>query len=382
MSLSRRKTLALIGGGTIAAASGALGFHVTRPLQTALAPWSAAGNYDDPRSWALSHAILAPNPHNRQPWLVDLREEGVVTLYVDTEKLLPHTDPFNRQITVGLGCFLEVMRLAAAEQGYGVDLQLFPDGSNDEALDTRPVARAVFTPDTATADPLFAQVLHRRTWKDPFDTARTVPTDAMTALHFAAIHGGRVATTNDPKDVMVLREVTRAALIAEIDTPHTFKESVDLFRIGRREVDATPDGIDFTGPVFETLATFGLMTREGSLDTSSTMFEQGKTAVLENCDTAMAHLWLTTDGNDRATQIRAGQDWVRINLAATELGLGIHPLSQALQEYPEVAEHYARIHAKLAEPGQTVQMLARLGYGPTPPESPRWPLEAKITHDV
>ena len=30
----------------------------------------------------------------------------------------------------------------------------------------------------------------------------------------------------------------------EIETPRTYKESVDLFRIGRAEVDANPDGID------------------------------------------------------------------------------------------------------------------------------------------
>ena len=378
MTLTRRKTIALIGGGTIAAATGATAFTATRPLQTALKPWDLAGTYGDIRKDALSYAILAPNPHNRQPWMVDLREDGVVTLYVDTDRLLPHTDPVNRQITVGMGCFLELMRMAAAESGYGVDLTLFPDGSDAEALDTRPVARAVFTEGHGTPDPLFAHVMTRRSLKDPFDTSRPVDPALLPDLTAAAIHGGQATATVDPDDVADMRAITSAALLIEIDTPHTFKESVDLFRIGRREVDANPDGIDFTGPMFETLSMFGLMTREGTLDTSSTMFAQGKAAVLENAETAMGHLWLTTDGNTRSDQIRAGQDWVRINLAATGLGLGLQPLSQALQEYPEVAEAYAQVHARLAQPGQTVQMLARLGYGTPPARSPRWPLEAKI----
>jgi hypothetical protein len=56
------------------------------------------------------------------------REAGVVTLYVDTAKLLPHTDPFNRQITIGLGCFLELMRMAASHDGQRVTDHAFPGG--------------------------------------------------------------------------------------------------------------------------------------------------------------------------------------------------------------------------------------------------------------
>ena len=130
--------------------------------------------------------------------------------------------------------------------------------------------------------------------------------------------------------------------------------------------------------MFETLGSFGLMTREGMLDTSSMFFEQGKVAVLENTATAMGHLWQVTAGNSRVDQINAGRDWVRLNLAATGVGLSMQPLSQALQEYPEMADHYARIHQMLAREGETVQMLCRLGYGIKVARSPRWPLDAKL----
>ncbi|MEM9756694.1 MAG: twin-arginine translocation pathway signal protein, partial [Pseudomonadota bacterium] len=67
-----------------------------------------------------------------------------------------------------------------------------------------------------------------------------------------------------------------------------------------------------------------------------------------------------------------------VNLAATAEGVGFQPLSQALQEYPEMDALYAQVHAMLAPEGGTVQMLARIGYGPDVPVSPRWPLEAKL----
>ena len=163
MALSRRKTLALIGGGTIAASAG---YFSTRTPTKALAPRAQAGQYDDPRMRHLSYAVLAPNPHNMQPWLVDLRTDCEAMLYVNQDKLLPHTDPFNRQITVGLGCFLELLRMAAAEDGQGLSITPFPDGYDDTALDDRPVARIVWT-GSATPDPLFAEVFNRRSTKEP-----------------------------------------------------------------------------------------------------------------------------------------------------------------------------------------------------------------------
>jgi hypothetical protein len=364
----------------VVSAGAASAFVVTRRPDKALAPWERAGSaYSEPRRRILSYAILAPNPHNRQPWLLDLATPDQVLLYVDTNRLLPHTDPFGRQITIGLGCFLEVMAIAASQQGYRLDVALFPQGSDDRALDTRPIARIRFIAEKAVRpDPLFTQILSRRSLKEPFDLDRPVADDLLAKLAVAAAHGSQIGTANDPDTVAGLRRLTADALALEIDTPRTYKESVDLFRIGKAEIEANPDGIDLGGPLLDSLHALGQISRDQALDRTSTTFSQGRDAVLANTQTAMAHIWLTTTGNDRADQIRAGRDWARINLVATELGLGLQPLSQALQEYPEMAEHYRTAHKLLAPQGGTVQMLGRLGYGAAVGPSPRWPLEAKI----
>lgn len=366
MTLSRRKALTLIGGGSVlaAAAGGAGGFLATRRPDHALAPWETAGDYAENRRFALSYAILAPNPHNRQPWLVELNGEDGLTLYRDKTRELPETDPHARQLTIGLGCFLELMTIAASQRGQTVDLNLFPEGENG------PVANATFR-DGAGADPLFAQVPYRRSCKEPFED-RPLPAEAAREL---AAFGSVIA---EPDDVAALRDLTWGAWMVEAETPRTYRESVELMRFGKAEIEANPDGIDLGGPFLESLMLLGVLTREAQLDPTSTSFEQGVEIYREMLAATPSYVALTTPGNDRVHQIEAGRRWLRLNLTTTALGLSLHPVSQALQEYPEMAEHRARAQSLLAQPGETVQMLGRLGFGPKPAPSPRWPLETRI----
>ncbi len=48
---------------------------------------------NDIRFLVLSYAMLAPNPHNKQPWSIHLKDKLSFDLYVDTKRTLPHTDP-------------------------------------------------------------------------------------------------------------------------------------------------------------------------------------------------------------------------------------------------------------------------------------------------
>nr|MCU0686561.1 hypothetical protein [Polyangiaceae bacterium] len=78
--------------------------------------------------------------------------------------------------------------------------------------------------------------------------------------------------------------------------------------------------------------------------------------------TASAYAWLVSDENTRRAQLEAGRGYVRFNLAAHGAGLGVHPFSQALQEYAAMDETMARLRARLGlGAGQTLQMLVRAG---------------------
>ena len=398
MTLSRRTILAASGTGLALAAAGGV-WRVARTPTTATDPWRLpAPPPADPRLDAFRHAILAPNPHNRQPWIIRLDGTDGATIFCDLDRRLPMTDPFDRQITIGFGCFLELARIAAAERGFQVDEDWFPEGEPQPRLDRRPIARLRFVPDaTVERDPLFAAIPHRHSNKEPFD-GRVPGPDRLRALEAVGAVGGETAwqmvlTEAQPDRVAALRALVVEAILLEMYLPRTHQESVDLMRIGVREVDANPDGIDLSGPSIEAMAGAGLISRATLADPASTAFRQGETMMAESYGSAPAFLTVSTSGNDRMSQLQAGRLYVRANLQATSAGLSMHPMSQALQEYPEMADLAGRMHALALPsqlpgvdapmpPGGRVQMLARIGFGPDTPPSPRWPLETRLAQPL
>ena len=134
---ARRRFIQLIGGGAVLASTVPLAGCGDGMPDVAVRPWFERGDPTDLRRWMLAHALLAPNPHNRQPWLADLRRDGEITLVCDGDRLLPETDPFGRQIVIGCGAFIELAVLAAAERGVAVQVHAFPDGEPRR----RPAAR-------------------------------------------------------------------------------------------------------------------------------------------------------------------------------------------------------------------------------------------------
>lgn len=376
--IGRRAFLGVVGGGVILAA-GAGGWALTRDPADARSAWRNAGARSrDPRERWLSWAILAPNPHNRQPWVADLRVPGEITLLAQLDRRLPHTDPFDRQIVIGLGAFLELMRMAAAEEGVALSIKSFPLGDDPAQLDMRPIARISIAGSSAKPDSLFAFARARRTNRESYDIARPVPASALAAIQQAARPLQAVAAS-DPGKVAQLRDIAWRAMETELRTPATARESIELTRIGKAEIEANPDGISLAGPFLEGLSVAGLLSRDAMADPSSSGFQSMLSAQKPQFDTAMAFFWIATERNDRQAQLEAGRSYLRANLAATRLGVAMQPFSQALQEYPEMAPNFAELEAALAPPrGARVQMFARLGYAAPPPGSPRWPLSSRI----
>jgi hypothetical protein len=203
-----------------------------------------------------------------------------------------------------------------------------------------------------------------------------VPGAALEAFAAASSSPVRFGGTLDAARIGAIRDIAWRSWLIEARTEAAHMESVNLMRFGRDAVAASPDGISIYGPGLDQAVAAGQITREAMLPGRpgySFMVER-YTAIFA---ATPAFVWLTSPAG-RAAQLAAGRDWLRVNLAATGLGLSVQPISQALQEFPEVSGPYAEMHAALAPEGGVVQMLARLGYAAPVPATPRWPVESRI----
>ena len=250
-----------------------------------------------------------------------------------------------------------------------------------DLLEPSAVARVSLVPDAGvTRDPLFGQVLDRRTNKLAYDSARPVDPAQVTALLDAARRRPVLADAvvgPGPRDE--LRRICREANAIEVTTARTYLESARLFRMGPSEIERHRDGIPLNATMVRALDALGLFSRTEVPVRGSSLYARvmDRWAAFE---TGAGFVWIASPADRRAAQIEAGRAFVRMQLAATRLGVGVHPLSQALQEFPEVAAQRAAVHRALGFELDrfTIQMLARIGHAPPTQPAPRRGVEAIV----
>jgi hypothetical protein len=367
----RRAFLGLVGGGAVMAAGLGTTGCASGPPEVALRPWHTATAETELRRFMLAHGLLAPNPHNRQPWIADLREPGRIHLLCDGERLLPETDPFGRQILIGCGAFIEVAVIAAAERGHAVTVTPFPQGAPAARSLPAGTVVATLTPGpagSAARDPLFAAIARRHSAKTAYAEGRPLPAALVSSwVETARRHGLQAGTVTAPEPLAALRRITREAYEIEAVTPATWLESARLMRIGPDAIARHRDGISMSSPMIRVLHATGLFD-------PMEVPQRGQSSLKRVMDhwapyeTGSGFLWVASTGNARSQQLESGRAYVRQHLLATAAGVDMHPLSQALQEFDAMRGPYAAMHRALGlDPSQgTVQMLSRVGYASAP----------------
>jgi hypothetical protein len=369
--MKRRQFMLVLGAGGAAIALSAC---ETMPT-IAIAPWSGPdATESDPRLRALAWAMLAPNPHNLQSWVADIREPGLIKLHVDRQRLLPQTDPPSRQILIGCGAFLELLNMAASHEGWRTDIELFPQGEyGPTGVDERPFAQVRFTRDPAIErDPLFASVRQRRTNRLPYDAKIPEATVLQSLATAAARPGISIATTTAAAKVRRIRDLAIEGYRVEFTTPVTWAESADAVRLGSAAIAAEPSGVAALGTDVWFGRKLGILNPISLRKTDGIAAQRAIKESINAANHTHAWLWLTSHDNSRRSQLESGRTYLRVDLAATALGLAIQPNSQVLQEFEQMDKLYRDFHreVEVAEPAR-VQMLARIGYAARPEPAPR-----------
>ncbi len=367
-----------------------------------LDPWEKDYHqrFDDPRMQVVAHGLLAANSHNMQPWRIELDEVDTTSfrLLTDGERLTPQVDPVARQITISQGTFLEYAVVAAAKLGYGCDIELFPEGEYDldgtpASMAKKPVAEVsvrgdgaapVSAPEpgasatTVSEPPASGAVAEQTTGLDLLYDCLFLPDTVRAAYDDTALTEEQAARltewTPDPSVEIVLLqgaedrdylgELAIQGATVEGGISRINEESNALFRGTEYQKNKYRYGFSLEGQGTKGIGmwfTEGLLALIPSLAKSGDSNERFVKQTTVQVEHTPAYVMILTSDNSRTSQVRAGMAYARMQLTAQSMGLAVQPLSQILEEYPEMEALRGQIHSKYAPDGETIQMLVRVG---------------------
>ncbi len=217
--------------------------QLTDPVGTPAAatrPWppqpQGPGRSASRLAWYAAVARWAPSKHNTQPWLFRITDHGLEFLS-DPTRLLPETDPFQRELVISLGAAVHIACVAARALGYTPQVELIPDGG------TRCVARMVEAGAHAVTEldrDLLAAVAGRRTDRGPLDARTLAPSLPFELQSLASDTGATLRLVSTPGD-----RATLAALVERADRQLAQRPEVTAeLRPWLREADdLRPDGV-------------------------------------------------------------------------------------------------------------------------------------------
>jgi hypothetical protein len=326
-------------------------------------------------------AILAPSPHNAQPWLFGVGP-GRVDLYADPSRSTGAVDPFGRELHVGLGAALENLVLAAEANGFAPSVSLRPEGQ-----DSAHVARVELSRSPRRESGLYAQIPHRHTNRYAFVTDKYVPQaalDEMSALADPATDSPQLVWLTSRRDRGRMGELLVAATEAMIADPDQSASDYAWFRQDWDELQRRRDGI--------TMDTAGLPDLTASLakllppQSRESMGESWLQATRDrHAATAAAYgIVVVRNAADDRQRLVGGRLLERVHLWATGHELALHHMNQVTERADRemqlaLAPQFGESFADLLPPGWQALSTFRLGY-PThrPKKSPRRPVEAVV----
>ncbi|MDI3408807.1 Acg family FMN-binding oxidoreductase [Streptomyces cavernicola] len=321
---------------------------LTRPLVTSL----------------VEDAVTAPSMHNAQPWrFVHVAETDTVELHGDPGRGLPREDPDHRALHIGCGAALFGLRVAAAHSGLRAATRLLPDpGDAWHLADARLTGADA---EEADLQPLHTALPRRHTSRFPFSDER-VPEEILDGLRAAALLEGCRLVVPDPWHTDAVLELVHDSERFEASDEAVRAEIAAWTRTGAAGEKATegipsyafgPRQYDVTSPVRD----FDASRRDASR--ASAPFEKRPQIVL-----------LSTADDTPEAWLRSGEAMQRVLLQATLDGLSTSLLSQPL-EWPELR---SLVRDPQSE-ARFVQMVIRVGYGPTGRPTPRRPASEVLT---
>ena len=306
-------------------------------------------------------ATAAPSVHNTQPWLFELREDGV-DVYVDRRRQLTNLDPHGREMYVSVGAAVFNLRVALRARGWRTEAGLRARVGTDLAAQVDVRGRVEITP---AAQALAEAIQRRHTNRRPFSEV-SVPDQIMADLIRAAAAEGA--------ELVVAEGALRDGVISLTRTADKRLRRDSGYRAELRGW-TTPGGIGRRDGVPR--QAFGPRPKDGSLPLRDLTLGIGAPAASVEFEPQPTILLLFSAGDEPADWLRVGAALQRVWLTATVRGLAATPLTQ-VTEIPPLRDLLVD-----SATDRWVQSVLRIGYPTTlTTATPRRPLAEVIVGDA
>jgi hypothetical protein len=293
-------------------------------------------------------AILAPSPHNTQPWRFTTGPSWL-QVYADDTRVMPTVDPYLRERTIALGAAIENAMVAAPAKGLAPTVTLLPAGPASDLM-----ARIEVRPGHVELTPLAEAIPNRRTNRGPY---RPEPVARELLAELGALGGdrARLRWVVEAGARETLGELLVDAAQAVADDDAMSRDGYSWFRPTGAAVDAHRDGLTVDGQGLA--APIRAAARLVPSLASRSMTDAAWVKQTKNVHTKTAAAYgvvLVDDPYDRADELAGGRLAQRVHLTATTMDL-------ALQHMNQITERIDRDRAAGRPPGTAGRLAQILG---------------------
>jgi hypothetical protein len=354
MKMRRREFLGTILAGGLAIGTGSLISAckgITRSdLQPPGGSLETIPGLDETDVAILYHASLAPNGHNSQPWFVKVMEPKNWIIGIDPRGRLPAVDPTNREALLSIGAFIENLSIAAGAFGFQAHTEVIANSPVEKEI-----VRVSMIKAKQTKYPL-KRIITRRT-----------------------VRGGYLPTEIRSKDVNALSEPLKDRLfyfprgtehaqciqegVIEYFRDQSYraeaqKELSEWIRLKTADAKKHRSGLTTESMEIAGFAGWYVRTFFDKEDVmKETFIKRGIDKVTKQAAEGGGWFIITSKGEGVSELIDTGRRFERMALKAREHKLGMHPMTQFLEQ-KEGREVIAKNHEESMRP----QFILRVGY--------------------
>lgn len=315
--------------------------------QATLRPMKALDNRAES---ILYHASLAPSGHNSQPWRVRIEGSDSWIIEADEMRRLPCVDPENRELLLSMGAFVENMALAAGTVGLGTDIQVIARDATE-----REMVRAVLYENRPTRYPL-QRITQRRTVKHGQLPKELTAVDVRALSESMRGHLFYFPRGSNHAACMRDAAVDNYRIQAERDDAQ--RELVRWLRLNNQTARRHRDGLSTEG--MEITGFNGWLVRNFARPEDflkESYRQKGVDLMASLAGQGGGWMVITSRGESVADLIETGRRFQRMALLARERGIGIHPMTQTLEEKKGMATITGNHDSRFLP-----QFILRVGY--------------------